>query len=253
MTRLHIIAPFHTKLTAEYSHCAFSIAKTQTFAKMMTRFGGYECITYANEGSEVEGELVTMLSHEQHAACFPPLVPGQMHGDQATMGSTGWCAFDMKLRDELKARVRPGDFICHPFGRAHGQLPSLMPGVLHVETGVGYPDAPFGALRCFESEAWRHYHFGRWENAAGPDGKNPHAGNPGLFRNFSWVIENARDVSEWPIGSGAGDYVLFMGRIDECKGMSTISKIIRTTASGSSWPARATSRNSCGTPARAGA
>jgi glycosyltransferase involved in cell wall biosynthesis len=52
-------------------------------------------------------------------------------------------------------------------------------------------------------------------------------GDPGLMRNYSWVVPNARDEREWPQGDGSGDYALFMGRICDVKGCAQIADMIR--------------------------
>ena len=215
---IHLIAPFHTVPAARYSHCAFT-GKALRFPKMMRRFG-YRVIEYSNEGSESEAdEHVQILSRRELDYLYRPLGPTESFGVASVVGSPGWQAFDRRLGPELAKRIRPHDFIAHPFGRSHMWLVQLFPQCHHVETGIGYPDEPFGAWRIFESEAWRHVHWGR-------DGdKFPN--DPGLSHNYSWVIPNYYDPEDWPIGNGAGHYVLFMGRIEWCKGLLVLGDLIR--------------------------
>jgi glycosyltransferase involved in cell wall biosynthesis len=85
-----------------------------------------------------------------------------------------------------------------------------------------------GAFRIYESEAWRHYHLGRYETMRDPHNGQPMYGNEiGIARNYSFVIQNARDADEWPVGEGRGDYVLYMGRIIDVKGCLRIAEMIR--------------------------
>ena len=218
--RIHLIAPFHTVSSAAFSHCAFT-GKALRFSAMMVPLG-YEVFEYGNEGSESKAtEHITILSKTDYARLFKPLGPKEFHGGGAVIGSPGWTAFHGKLMVELAMRVQPGDIIAHPFGRSHSDVVKLFPQANHIETGIGYPDTPFGAWRIFESETWRHYHWGR------DDSKPEFHGNQGLNRFYSFVIPNSYDPTDWPLGDGSGGYLLFMGRIDPCKGILTIGDIIK--------------------------
>lgn len=227
--KLHVIAPFHTKLTPAFSHCAFT-SRALGFVNMMSAPDiGYEVIEYSNEGSTSSAtEHVEMLNAEEFAEYFPPIAGKDFHDKNSTLGSDGWKRFDERLRTSLAVRATSEDLILHTFGRAHRGVVHAFPNVTHVEPFVGYPDAPIGAYRIFESEAWRHYDLGRFENMRDPfDGTLMYPRNPGLMRNYSFVVPNARDASEWPVGEGLGNYCLFMGRIHEVKGTDRIAEMIR--------------------------
>ena len=225
---IHLIAPFHTVPAARYSHCAFT-GKTLRFSKMM-RMVGYKVVEYANEGSESEAnEKVPILSEKDFAQSYAPLGPTDHVGRDAIIGSAGWNAFHAKLETALQARIQQGDIVAHPFGKSHEGLRRRFMQAIHVETGVGYEDLPWGAWRIFESEAWRHYHWGRDLVA--------HRGNDGLNTSYSWVIPNYFDAGEWPVvvhpyQPGKGYYVLYMNRIHPCKGLLTMGQIIQA------WDAR---------------
>jgi glycosyltransferase involved in cell wall biosynthesis len=215
---IHMIAPFHTVPSLRASHCAFT-GKALRFAAMMRGFFK-TYIEYGNEGSEsAADEKVTLLSQKEMEKYYPRK---QFWGDNANVDTDGWRYFDAKLRLALAGRVRRGDFIAHPFGRAHQGLVRDYPHAIHVETGIGYPDAPFGAFRVYESWAWAHSHWGRWGNA-GLGGEYIETN-----RTYSWVIPNYFDLREWPVGKSAkAPYALFMGRITDTKGVPTLVAIIR--------------------------
>lgn len=222
---LHVIAPFHTRLTPAWSHCAFT-QKAFRFPKMM-HLEGYKVVEYANACSESDAdEKVPMLSLTEFEQHYPAQKPSDFHGSYAVIGERGWPLFNQRLIAALLERVKPGDLICHVFGRAHQGLPQLLGNVVHTETGIGYPDKPFGCFRIFESEAWRHYHWGR------DDGNPQFAGDRGMSRLYTWVVPNYFDTADWPYcpASENKDYVLFMGRITPEKGMQTIVEIIRADA-----------------------
>lgn len=213
---LHLISCFHTQLTSETSHCAFS-SKALRFSKMM-HLKGYRVIEYSNAGSESEAdEKVVMLTQEEFDQFYPKQKPSDFVGNYAQIGERGWPTFNSRLIIALMERVKPGDIICHQFGRAHQALPQILPQVAHVEIGVGYPDAEFGCYRIFESETWRAWHWGKGEGGSGK----------GMSKTYSFVIPNYFDLHEWPVGNGYRDDVVFLGRITPEKGMSTLVEIIR--------------------------
>lgn len=226
MTTLHLIAPFHTQLTDEFSHCAFT-GKALRFSKMMQ--GKYRVIEYANEGSESACETkMPILTKKEFAEYYPSLKPGQTHGEYAKIGTTAWHLFNARLINALKSNVKQHDIICHPFGRAHSGLVNEFPQAFHLETGVGYPDAPMNAWRVYESEAWRHHHFGRWENMRSPEnGEAIYAHDKGISKGYSWVIPNYYDLEDWPVVEKPRyPYVCFMGRVGTPKGSNVLVAII---------------------------
>jgi glycosyltransferase involved in cell wall biosynthesis len=85
---------------------------------------------------------------------------------------------------------------------------------MHVETGIGYPTCMPNTLKIFESYAWRHYH-------AGKDGRGG--------SNYEWVIPNYFEVDDWTPSYAPGQYLAFLGRISECKGLDTIYELAHYT------------------------
>lgn len=220
MKTIHLVAPFHTVCSEAYSHCAFT-GKALRFSEMMVPLG-YNVIEYSNEGSESKASAhVPILTAKEFPDHYAPLGAKDSHGRDCVIGSSGWTTFQARLIAEINERLKDGDIIAHPFGRSHSDLVSLFPRAVHIETGIGYPDHPFGAWRIFESEAWRHYHWGR------DDGT--HSGNPGMNRHYSWVIPNYYNSQDWPYKERdtKKDYVLYMNRIDPCKGLLTTADIIK--------------------------
>lgn len=217
---------FHTQLDPEsaqgYSHCAFSM-KNFKFASMILPHS-WRCVEIGNAGSKSAAEeKVALLSEKEFLEFYPPVDAKEFSGNRAVIGSYGWPTFHERLKQYLRDNAKPGDIVGHSFGRAHQEIVNLFPHLIHAETGLGYGDAPFGCWRIFESNAWRHWHWGRWDN-------DPVLSqDKGQNRLYSWVIGNSFDVSDWPYfpASQNEDYVLYMGRIDQCKGMTTIAELIR--------------------------
>lgn len=208
---LHLIGIFHTIHNLEYSHCAFT-GKALRFSKMM-RMQGYDVIEYANHGSESEAtEKVPLLTKEQLNSLTGVRDKTEFYGNLAVTGSAHHAAFEALLIPEMKKRIKPGDLICHPFGRAHMEVKKAFPNHFHIETGIGYSHLMEGSLRIYETYAWRHYH-------AGKDNRQGH--------NYEFVVPNYFDLSEWEPSYDPGSYYAFLGRIDTCKGLDTILEIAR--------------------------
>ncbi len=205
---LHLIGLFHTQETESFDHCAFT-GKVRRFPRMLQPHGWHVCL-YSNEGSDAgASEHVPMLSLAEFEQLYGSRAATAFHGDHATIGSAGHTAFEAKLIPALRARVKPGDLILHPFGHAHQRVVAEFPEQLHVETGIGYPTVMDGTFKVFESYAWMHYHQGqaaRWG------------------ANYEWVVPNYFDPEDWPLGDGGG-YLAFLGRICKEKGLDVIRAI----------------------------
>lgn len=226
---LHMIAPFHGLMSLRWSHCAFSM-KAYKFSKMMQPLG-YHVVEYANGESESEAMTkVQMMTEEELLKLTGHQDKTAFHGNTAVIGTAWHQEFEKRLKAALRERVKKGDIICHPFGQAHASLPKEFPEQQHVETGIGYPDNPFGCHRIFESYAWMHFHQGKhlYYDAAGKicyKDNSPIVGRNGS--DYEWVVPNYFDLADWPVDErtdGSG-YVLFFARIDQVKGMDIVKAL----------------------------
>ena len=218
---LHVIAPFHGRLDSEWGHCAFS-QKSFKMAGMMQPFG-YKVFEYANAGSQSACEnKVALTTEAEYARNYPKRDKTAFHGTDAIYGTKAWAMFDGRLREKLAENAKPGDLVLHPFGHAHKTLPKDFPQFVHVESGIGYTDHPFGCrCRIFESSAWMHWHMGKWEDG--------HKDDPGMSKTYSFAVPNSFDLNEWPFSPECQneDYVIFLGRITETKGTIAIANVVR--------------------------
>ncbi len=212
---LHLLGLFHTCPTAKYSHCAFT-GKALRFSKMMKLYG-YRVIEYANGNSESEADEKVMILPESVMLQLSGRIDekeSSFVGPHAVIGSALWKAFEEKLNLEVVARAKEYDIICHPFGpRIHTTLVSKLPKCYHIETGIGYPD-PWLDYKIFESSAWMHCYLGKEQKSG---------------QNYNWVVPNYYDLEEWDVCLKPQDYIIFLGRITEEKGMCNIVEIAKRT------------------------
>ena len=207
--RLHLIGLFHTIPSAEFSHCAFT-GRVVRFGKMMAPFG-YEVIEYSNEGSESEAtKHVTILGSERFRK-LKELYKKEQPKEAASTDSTIYREFSSILRRAMASNVEPGDIICHPFGIAHADLVNVFPDCKHVEIGIGYVQA-FADFRVYETYQWWSWH----------QGKEQKPGNA-----YQWVCPMGYDIDDWEPNLEPGKYLLYFGRVIDCKGLQIVKEIAR--------------------------
>lgn len=198
--RLHVLGLAHTETTAEHLGCAYT-QKVVRFTKMMLA-QGHEVILYAGERNEAEvSEHVQVISRAEQEEILGPFDPNKIY-DPDWYGPA-WKLANNRTVEELRARIKPRDFICVSAGLAQKSVCDKFPNHMVVETGIGY-EGTFAKYRVFESYAWMHY-------LAGKQGND----------NVDWydaVIPNFYDVNDFPLGTHGGDYLLWIGRFIERKG-----------------------------------
>lgn len=209
MTTLHMIGLPHTKISNEYSHCAFT-GKVLRFSKMMKPYG-YDIVEYSPEGSESEAQIKVPIISDDEFITLTKLAQEEFPGSVANMGSTLYKKYVQSVEILMRGNVRKGDIICHPFGPPHHNLISLFPEAYHVETGIGYNN-PWAPYRVYESYAWWHLHQGK-------EGRYGH--------NYEFVIPNYYDLDEWTVKQERGQYLLYFGRLQDDKGMGVIREIAK--------------------------
>jgi hypothetical protein len=207
----HVIAPAHTRLVKHvWSTCPFT-QRTITLIKAL-RLAGYQVVDYSNYGSESEAnEHVEILPKDAYDGFG--ISEGKIYRESPTAVAQ---AFGERVEQVARDTIRARDIniIMYAWGRPPtSSFATTRPGETHVEPGVGYDAPPWGAYRIYESEAWRHYLWGKY----GTD--------PGSCR-YSWVIPWPFDPVDWPAVVGAErQYVSFLGRLAPDKGLPTLSEV----------------------------
>lgn len=220
--QLHLLAVPHTVTSRAFSHCAFT-QKVRRFAPMLFAHG-LRVVHYGVAGSESgateDVELMDQDEHQQLLGHAYHATGRGYYGDDATDGNPVYRQFNLYAREALKERVQPGDIICLPFGHAHGAairgLPQLKAGASAIESGIGYYDCLL-PWRIYESYAVRH----------GTMAKEGRHGVQLESTRLEFVAPNYYDVEDWPKGSGKGDYVAFLGRLTEGKGVRIVLELAR--------------------------
>lgn len=201
--RLHVLGMAFSETTHEWEHCAFT-ARTRDFCTMMTRAGA-EVILYAGEHNEAEvTEHVPVVIRSEQRQWWPDYEPKRDVFNDFDPAGQGWSEWNRRAVDAISQRSEPGDVLCITMGTTHQPVADALPGLYHVETGIGYSGvwAPF---RIYESWAWRNYITGHY----GPDDTH---------KCYDTVLPRAYPAEDFPLGAGDGGYYLFLGRLTERKG-----------------------------------
>lgn len=192
---------------------------------MMKPFG-YKVIEYANRGSVSEADVkVVMLTDEEYKRFFKTETVSP--GKQADPNTPAGQIFRIRLEQALREHAKPGDIVAHIW-TAYWDIPHKFPGLVHVETGIGYPNDRIGAYRIFESEAWKHHHWGRYATHGGviptlQGDSYTIDTNPAT----TWVVPNYYDPADWPLNENPDNNVAFMARFVVDKGIVMLRKIIK--------------------------
>ena len=203
--RFHHLALPHTVTHPDYCACAYT-GKILKFAKMMTR-RGHEVIHYGHERSQVIcSEHVTVTNDRVLKEAYGDH-DWRRHQFQHNITDPANVYFNMEAKIAVAQRAQPGDFLLCNWGIGHKAIADHVEplGVIPVEPGVGYTTGHFSRWRAYESHAVRNTVEGKV--------------NPQNW--YSTVIPNYFDPDDFTYNTNKDDYVLFLGRVTELKGIST--------------------------------
>lgn len=178
--------------------CAFT-EKVRKFPAMMQPFG-HEVIVYGDADWEHDGE---------HVSCYPSVSEPPPFTDQ------DWQPFNQAAAKEIKKRCEPGDILGLMGGNCQTSLVNELSGLFPVEYGIGYGGS-FAPYRVFESYAWMHTTYGQQRGTNSADGSF-----------YDAVINAYFEPEKFPISKKPGDYLLYVGRLTERKGIEIVCETAR--------------------------
>ena len=213
--RFHVLGLPHTVSSTDYNACAYT-QKVVKFGKMMTR-RGHIVIHYGHEDSNLEcTEHVTVTTNKDLEIAY---------------GSHDWRnkffkfdnndhayrTFHKNAIVEVGKRKQKHDFILPFWGNGVRPVCDSHPDLICVEPGIGYSTGHWAQWKVFESYALLHAYWGL----------------PKVSRcNPAWydvVIPNYFDLDDFEFSADKDDYVLFLGRIYEGKGIHIAQQVTKHT------------------------
>lgn len=212
--RFHVVSLPHTNVTPAFSACAYT-EKVRKFCLMMAPRGHTVYLYAGTETTAPCHELVTCISEADRQTA----VRGSDHYVNASWDNTRrhWRVFNAAAAEAIRARYQPGDFLCVIGGLAHKPIADAVHEAMAVEFGIGY-GGTFARFRVWESYAWMHTCYGS-------GARNPHELDGHWF---DAVIPNYFDPSDFPFRSRKSDYVLYVGRMIDRKGIHTATQVCAT-------------------------
>lgn len=206
--RIHTFGIPHLPTTKEYNSCAYT-QKQIKFCKMM-RARGHHVIFYGHDASEVDCDELVPVSDDKVLEQAYGGYDWKKQQFKHNVADYAYTTFNQRAGPELLKRVSAKDFVHCPFGYAHQFIAqnAEKQGAIVVEGGIGYTTGHFARWRAYESHAVRNAVEGRI--------------NPQNW--YSWVIPNYFDPADFDYCQDKEDYILYLGRITELKGITTCIK-----------------------------
>lgn len=206
--RFHLLGIPHTVTSKEYNACAYT-QKVLKFAKMMTQ-RGHTVIHYGHADSDVIcSEHVSVTDNAVLEQAYGTH-DWRRHQFKHNIFDYANTTFNQRVIPEVQKRAQKNDFLLCSWGIGHQNVAREAQkfGVIPVEPGVGYSTGTFTDFRAYESHAIRNATEGMI--------------NPQQW--YSWVIPNYFDPEDFEYQDYKDDYILFLGRVTELKGITTCIK-----------------------------
>ncbi|MEF9984092.1 MAG: glycosyltransferase [Oscillospiraceae bacterium] len=209
--RFHLLGLAHLETNKTNSACAFT-QKIIKLADMIKKYGHF-IYFYGVEGSQVNCDEFVQVSTQE--------ILRKAYGDydRATTvfkQNPDDIAHETFNNNAIKAileRKEKGDILLCPMGVYQKPISDAVE-LLTIESGIGY-EGVFSQYRIFESYAWMHYIYG----VLGI--------NDGCW--YDAVIPNYFDPDDFPFQSEKQDYLLYLGRIINRKGVQIASDVAKST------------------------
>lgn len=210
---LHVLGMPHIQVSKEYCRDAYG-QKILKFCQMMTK-EGFKVIVYASEENETPATLVTCITKREQAK-LGFRSPNDYLKNDFDNTKTLYKIFHQRAIYELKKRAKKGDIIGTFSGRCDLPVIEAMPKCYYVELGIGYSGVA-AQYRVYESYAWLHTVTG----AAAGEPANANG------RFYDCVIPNYFDPDDFPLVKKKKNYVLFVGRTIQRKGLAIIEEVAK--------------------------
>lgn len=210
--RIHLVGMPHLDPVRAVEWCAYS-QKHRRLCDMLTG-QGHEVIWYG--GPQLEGavaEHVVIVTETARRAWFGKETWAEKVFDHWDPTDECWSLTNRLAVGEISRRLGPTDIIGLTMGRCQAAIAAAFPNHVKAEVGIGYEGPMLETHWCVESEAWRHYLYGRLGVNDG--------------RSFDTVIPNAFDLADYDFRADKDDYVLYLGRMTPRKGLAVVAELAK--------------------------
>lgn len=214
--RIHLAAPTpHRDLTTDWEPDAY-VGKSLRLCRMLTDLGHHIMLYSGPDNYAPVGEHVTVVTAGQRRRWFGDTNWRTTVFNEFDPDSEPWATTNNATIEAIRQRIEPTDLIFLTMGAAQQPIRQAFPTHVVAEPGCGYEGILADTYVCFESEAWRHYQYGRLGITDG--------------RYFDTVIPNFFDPADYQTTKGwntTEPYLLFMGRLTERKGLQVVTELAK--------------------------
>lgn len=209
--RIHLAAPTpHRDLTDDWEPDAY-VGKALRLCRMLTGLG-HEVFLYSGPDNDAPvAEHVAVVTADNRHSWFGDTDWNETVFNEFDPLSAPWLIMNNRTVTAMQERLEPRDIIFLTMGSAQAPIQQAFPKHVVAESGVGYEGVLSNTHRCYESLAWMHYIWGKTGVSDG--------------RYFDCVIPNSFDPADYRFESDKGDYLLFMGRLTERKGLEVVRQL----------------------------
>jgi glycosyltransferase involved in cell wall biosynthesis len=209
--RVHLPALVHRDCNPDWEPDAY-VGKIWRLARILAELG-HEVFVYGGPDTDTAGTDVTVVSDDDRLRWFGSETWENRVFNEFDPLSAPWVTFNSRTVTAIGERIESGDVIFLTMGTAQAAIQQAFPAHVVAECGVGYEGVLHNTHRCYESEAWRHYIYGR----------------TGAFdgRWFDTVIPNAYDPADYIYRPDHDGYLLFMGRHTPRKGLEVVADLAK--------------------------
>ncbi len=221
--RFQVVGLPHTSTSIAYNNCAFA-SLTRKFCAMMKSLG-HEVIVYSGEDNDAPcDEHVVCITKDEQAALMG------VHGPEDILkepfvhrtylpDSPWWADWNRRVIEAMEPRAQHKDFLCIIGGGVLFEplIARMRDRMIPVEYAIGYAGVSANSWHAFGSSNWQHVVFGlqRYENWRG--------------RFYDRWIPHYFDPSDFEYRTEKGDYLLYLGKIKEDKGVNVAARAAKLT------------------------